>query len=82
MQFIAPEFAPGDELYPNEIFEFNITKMLAFLKANTELSANVTAINNIKQYVTNYLKIIALSHDLAHAMRSYEIISFESRARL
>jgi hypothetical protein len=27
---------PGDELYPNGIFEFNITRLLAFIHAHTE----------------------------------------------
>lgn len=26
----------GDELFPNGIFEFNVTKMLAFIEANPE----------------------------------------------
>ena len=27
----------GDEFYPNGIFEFNITKLLMFIKANPQL---------------------------------------------
>lgn len=34
--FVPASVGPEDELYPNGIFEFNITKMLAFLKANAD----------------------------------------------
>jgi hypothetical protein len=38
---VDPRFQPcsaesGDELYPNGIFEFNITRLLAFIQAHTE----------------------------------------------
>jgi hypothetical protein len=47
------DFAPcpvndGDELYPNGIFIFNITKMIDFLKANP------TAIENVEVEVSDF----------------------------
>ena len=35
-RFQPPSFDAGDEFYPNGIFEFNITKLLAFIKANSD----------------------------------------------
>ena len=33
--FTPPPLSEGDELFPNGIFEFNITKMLAYIEADS-----------------------------------------------
>lgn len=35
-QFQACATGPGDELYPNGIFEFNISRLMAFISAHPE----------------------------------------------
>jgi len=35
-QFQACATEPGDELYPNGIFEFNISRLIAFISAHPE----------------------------------------------
>ena len=35
-RFQACAAKPGDELYPNGIFEFNVTRLLAFIRAHAE----------------------------------------------
>jgi hypothetical protein len=42
---------PGDELYPNGMFEFNITRLLAFVDAHADRFAiEVIAVDDIPDY--------------------------------
>lgn len=42
---------PGDELYPNGIFEFNVTRLLAFIGAHTErFPIGIVELSDIPDY--------------------------------
>lgn len=52
---------PGDELYPNGIFEFNITRLLAFIHAHTErFPTEVVELVDIPDYGSSSLEETAI----------------------
>src|SRR6266576_3963827 len=58
--FTPPNRDKGDEFFPNGIFEFNITKMIAFINANPahfsveEIEVKRYAIWDAKHFKSNY----------------------------
>jgi hypothetical protein len=45
---------PGDELYPNGIFEFNVTRLLAFISAHPErFPTELVQLSEIRDYGTS-----------------------------
>ncbi|MFZ0549776.1 MAG: hypothetical protein WAM21_03100, partial [Steroidobacteraceae bacterium] len=50
-QFQPCAIEPGDELYPNGIFEFNISRLIAFISARPErFPAETVALSEIPDY--------------------------------
>lgn len=46
----------GDEFYPNGIFEFNITKLLKFIKANRDIfQPEEVSVKKLKSFISNNL---------------------------
>lgn len=67
---------PGDELYPNGIFEFNVTRLLAFIRAHTErFPVELVELTDIPDYGAgeNLDEAAILASDLSHPILLAEI---------
>jgi hypothetical protein len=66
----------GDELYPNGIFEFNVTRLLAFIRAHTErFPVELVELTDIADYGAseNLNDAAILASDLSHPILLAEI---------
>ena len=67
---------PGDELYPNGIFEFNVTRLLAFIRAHTEqFPVELVELTEIRDYgaAQNLDEAAILASDLSRPILLAEI---------
>lgn len=73
---------PGDELYPNGIFEFNISRLIAFISAHPERFPNETVeLSKIPDYGSSdrlddaAIQAADLSLDRSSWLRSHPSVS-------
>ena len=54
--FVPPRSEGGDEFFPNGIFEFNITKLLTFIRANAEtFPIEIAEVKGLRSYTPSTL---------------------------
>lgn len=71
--FVALPVDEGDELYPNGLFEFNITKMLAFIHSSERIQPEQIKINDFYRCYSTINESHILNVDLSQPIILAEI---------